>query len=556
MYNSLAQEVARLRREVEQIKNGSRIAHGASIENAALEVKDSTGALRVTLGVQPDGTVGVVAQNGPPPGALSAPIVTPSIAGLRVTWDGALADGSNLPLDFDHVAVHVSTTSGFTPSAATFVGTITRAGDGGMLPVTPLPYALHYVRLIGVNTSGIGGDLSAETAGTPVQVDGPDLTAGSVTAGAIAAGAVEADKLAAILVLATRILAGDPAGARVELNGDGLRVYDSGGALTMSLDAVTGDATFTGTITGSAISGSTFHSDDGAGSTVDIADGTVEATASTGWTIIVDPTNALPIIYFKDSDGDEAGAINATGDSTRSGLNVSSGPFTDGAVADWRWVTFLGEKTGTNAWHTLRMRESDTDRYLGGWLYLDNNTAQMAVLDSANPSTVNTIFQVEQDTFIMDQGRLLVGPRPTSFPALFVNVEDPGQTGPMLTLQSNGTGLFTVGPDGTTTSTGPMIAPELHGTLVAPNIAVGSVSITPSAASVPTSFSLTGLNVAGTSFKGFVTAATTVPGVRTPAGAAGVTGVGITSVTSTGALIWLNRENTTATTVNWMIVGS
>src|SRR5690606_9657060 len=145
----------------------------------------------------------------------TVPVVTPSLGGLRVTWDGALDGELALPGDFDHMAVHVSTASGFTPSAATYVGSIRRAGDGGMLPVVPLPYQAHYVVLVPVTTGGVTGTPSAEASATPLRVDAPDLTAGSVQAAHIAAGAITADKLEALLVLATTILAGIPGGARV-----------------------------------------------------------------------------------------------------------------------------------------------------------------------------------------------------------------------------------------------------------------------------------------------------------------------------------------------------
>ncbi|MCA1218708.1 hypothetical protein [Streptomyces sp. 8L] len=253
---TLAREVADLRRQVRELRASRRLEH-SSISQGALTITDPDGTVRAILGHQDDGSVALVSVGGPPPGAPSPPVVTPSLGGLSVVWDGTLADGSTLPADFDHVAVHVSTSSGFTPSAATFAGTITRAGEGGRLPVVPLPYQTTYVRLVGVNTGGIDGPASAQTAGVPAQVDGPDLTAGSVTAVAIAAGAVTADKLEAILALVTRLVAGDPTGARVELNGDGLRVYNNTGALTVSFDGASGNAAFTGTITGSDISGGT-----------------------------------------------------------------------------------------------------------------------------------------------------------------------------------------------------------------------------------------------------------------------------------------------------------
>ncbi|WP_327349652.1 hypothetical protein OG772_20430 [Streptomyces sp. NBC_01321] len=87
------------------------------------------------------------------------------------------------------------------------------------------------------------------------------------------------------------------------------------------------------------------------------------------------------------------------------------------------------------------------------------------------------------------------------------------------------------------------------GRLTAGNMAFGSVTITPSAANTPTSATVSGLHVAGTTFRAFVTANTTVPGTG------GVTGVGASSVSATGLTVWLNRAGTTATTVYWMMVG-
>ncbi|MDX3766415.1 MULTISPECIES: hypothetical protein [unclassified Streptomyces] len=87
------------------------------------------------------------------------------------------------------------------------------------------------------------------------------------------------------------------------------------------------------------------------------------------------------------------------------------------------------------------------------------------------------------------------------------------------------------------------------GRLTAGNMAFGSVNITPSAADTPTSFTVSGLHVAGSTFRAFVSANTTVPGTS-------VTGVGATSVSATGVTVWLTRANTNTTTVYWMVVGS
>jgi hypothetical protein len=243
-------------REIRALKTARRapqLGH-SSIESGALEVRDPASGQRMRIGII-DGRVGTTTEGGDPVSAPSAPSVTPSLGGLRVTWDGTLSGGLAIPVDFDHMAVHVSTTSGFIPSAATYQGGIRRAGEGGMLPVVPLPYVEHYVRLVPVTTGGVQGVPSAEVAATPLQVDGADLTVGSVTAPIIAAGAVEAAKLEAILVLATTIIAGIPGAARVELDQDGLRGYDSDNALVFAVDA-SGNAVFSGDIVASEITGS------------------------------------------------------------------------------------------------------------------------------------------------------------------------------------------------------------------------------------------------------------------------------------------------------------
>ncbi|WP_326737038.1 hypothetical protein [Streptomyces sp. NBC_01022] len=87
------------------------------------------------------------------------------------------------------------------------------------------------------------------------------------------------------------------------------------------------------------------------------------------------------------------------------------------------------------------------------------------------------------------------------------------------------------------------------GRLTAGNMAFGSVAITPSAIDTPTSFTVSGLHVAGTTFRAYLTANTTVPGTT-------VAGVGATNVSATGVTVWLTRANTAPTTVFWMVVGS
>lgn len=284
----IAAELARTQAEVQTLRRAARRPQlgDSSIDSGALEVRDpGTGATRLRLGYQPDGTVGVISEGGDPPPVPAGLVVEGIPAGLSVTWNATLSGDGDLPGDFDHVNVHVSEQDGFTPDEGTFVGTITRAG--GSLPVAPLEVGTtYYVRLVGVTTSGVQGEPSAQASGVPEAVGGvpgpgsiteteiaddaistPKLQAEAVTAlkiaanaieaGHILAGAVTAAKLESDLVLGTRIIAGSPGGARVELDDTGIRGYTDADELAFVIDD-TGDAIFSGDIVGSEISGSRF----------------------------------------------------------------------------------------------------------------------------------------------------------------------------------------------------------------------------------------------------------------------------------------------------------
>jgi hypothetical protein len=88
----------------------------------------------------------------------------------------------------------------------------------------------------------------------------------------------------------------------------------------------------------------------------------------------------------------------------------------------------------------------------------------------------------------------------------------------------------------------------VNGVLSAANRVVGSVLITPSAANTPTSVTVNYTALTGTTFRGVASPETTVPGTQ-------VLGVALTSITSTSALVWVTRTNTTATRVDYVIEG-
>lgn len=212
-------------------------ASRTSIEDGALSIYTRDGTLRGSVGLQPDGTVAVVPHNSTPPPTTEAPTVEPVLAGLVVNWDGTFADSYTTPSDFSHVQVHVGASADFTPGSGTLAATITGV-RGGTVTIATSSYTAVYVRLIATNTAGQQGPASAAVAGTPRQVDGPDLSrlldlavwlkdgsipgsklvaqtigadllaANAVVAGKIDAGAVRARELAAQAVEATHIKAG------------------------------------------------------------------------------------------------------------------------------------------------------------------------------------------------------------------------------------------------------------------------------------------------------------------------------------------------------------
>lgn len=128
---------------------------------------------------------------------------------------------------------------------------------------------------------------------------------------------------------------------------------------------------------------------------------------------------------------------------------------------------------------------------------------------------------------------------------------DPSAHRAMLTLESTFEGgspyVYVQGETGTQCNL------DVLGVLTASNIATGSVLITPSAANTPTSATVSGLDIAGSTFAAFTSPVTSRPGsTGTPDG---VTGTSANGVSSTGLTVWLNRQSTTATTVNWLVIG-
>lgn len=199
-----------------------------------------------------------------PPPIPSAAVVSEYLGTVRITWDGLTADGTVMTtaaMDFDHVEVHLSTGSLFTPSDATLLGFL--YGRGSMVQ-TDLPYEVtQYARFVAVDWSGNKSDPSGQGSATPAPVVSADVFDGAIGTAKLADAAITTAKINDLAVnnakigdlsvgkltsgtmTAAVLLAGsiktDTVGTRVEIGSFGIKLFN--GANTMvDLNATTGSA--------------------------------------------------------------------------------------------------------------------------------------------------------------------------------------------------------------------------------------------------------------------------------------------------------------------------
>lgn len=216
--STVVRELNRLKERVRHIEAGQRYAHGGSIENSSLEVRDDGGSLRAIVGQQADGTTGINVTNGPTPPVPSDPTVEPALAALTVTWDGQFADAQAAPLDWMRVEVHIGPDALFTPDQGTLRDTI-ESPQGGSV-VVPLPYTEWHVKLRSRTTSGVASEPTAAVAGTPRQAESADITAGSIVAEHIAVDAITGKTITGGTVTGSVVQTG-ASGQRVVVTPDG-----------------------------------------------------------------------------------------------------------------------------------------------------------------------------------------------------------------------------------------------------------------------------------------------------------------------------------------------
>jgi hypothetical protein len=165
----------------------------------------------------------VTATDATAPPQPSTPVVAPYLGQLKITWDGLGSAGQAMPSDFNLTEVHVSLTSGFTPSAATLTDQLTGAATS---IASGLVYGnTYFVRLVATDKAGNRSAASTQATGVPVQAangDVSDLNVGKLTAGILSAVVTVSGRFATALT-----------GARTEINSGGFFQYDSTGLIKL-----------------------------------------------------------------------------------------------------------------------------------------------------------------------------------------------------------------------------------------------------------------------------------------------------------------------------------
>jgi hypothetical protein len=437
----IGRKLAELEARLARVEASRRLSH-AAIDNTSVEVRDSAGNLRGLLGVQADGTTAVNIVNGAAPPTPSTPTVAPALGGVAVGWDGTLATGSVLPLDWARVEVHTSTVAGFTPGPETLQATI-ETPQGGIcyIPATEATYACLLAR----NTSGAASDPTSVVGPYTPRPVADEIGIGEITETMISDGAVTTPKIFANAVTTPKLAVG------------------SVDATAIAVDALTGKIITGGEINGTTITGGTMQTatsgeritlNEGDENKVLVYDSTGTAIGelssqgllvkgANGAILWLNPNASWPQLRLNNPSGTNNAIIQLVeGNPGDANLITVSGRFTAEGFTDMSWRTWLG----TDGYAVERTRYSDNSTVIGARIVLTPSLAQFGYWNTANTAQ-NTLLQVQTGLGVMSGGRLHVLPPASTNSALYVNAAT-GHTGNLLRLAVNAVDKATVDKDG------------------------------------------------------------------------------------------------------------
>ncbi|MFI1201601.1 hypothetical protein ACH4VR_19480 [Streptomyces sp. NPDC020883] len=444
----LAQLLADLDRRLKDLERTTQAGY-TSIEGGAIDIYDAEGQLRGSVGVQPDGTVGLVPHNASPPPTPTAPKLEPVLAGLLVTWDGAWENAYDPPLDLAGIQVHMGTAEDFTPDQSTLVGTISDV-QGATITVATADYATVWIRLVAVNTTQVTGPPSPAVKGTPRQVDAPDLSAlvdlaqwlkdESVPGTKLVRETIGADLLAANAVTAGKIDAGTITGREIKAQSiEGTHI--KAGALeathikagSINADLIAADALNGKTITGATVQ-----------------------TGTTGARITLD--TSMRLYDAKGEIAAEAKLADGTTDVGFAAYNTS----------------------GFGRYYAMLSR---------GYVRFGKEGTSYRGVPGADHTLAGDIVS----TLALSSG----------------NAEDYGQARFLLTA---GTSQRRPKAELSSDALGGRADLVVNGIISSGNVVTGTIAVTPSKAGIPQSATITGLNITGTTFRAWVSPMSSVPG--------------------------------------------
>ncbi|MER5277819.1 hypothetical protein ABT025_18950 [Streptomyces sp. NPDC002809] len=512
--------LAQLQKRIDRLERASRLSY-AALDDTALEVRDGAGSLRGIVGQQGDGTTAVNVVNGPPPPQPSAPIVVSVLGGVTVSWDGLFADGAVMPLDWSRVEVHASTLAVYTPTAASLKATVETAQGCTVVIATT---AAVYVQLVARSTSGTASPPSATVGPVgPTAVVASDILDGivttvkladdAVTQAKVAVGAIGATEISDNAITTPKIVAGAVQTAQLDALAVNASKIAAGAVTTAKLAALA--------VTANELAANTITAGKLAAGSVDAT--ALKADAITGKTItggsIVGATVTGAIVRTGTTGprllmGPDAGGTGVPGLALYSGASAETSP---GLL----WSTVL---TGTPTQPMTVVQAP----------YVDSGSARLDLTSPASGSGGQ--FKIATST-TNDYAYFKGKDGSTAGASLLELWAQNGTSGGSSVLQVKGTEIY-MRSDAITA----------NGIFAAGNIAWGTINVTTTAANTVGSATITGLNVAGSTFRIFVTGSSGAPGTQ-------LLGVSGNNVTSGGATVYVTRTNATTTGVYWLIVG-